>query len=512
MPTQTINIAELIADKIKVRYAEITERTMGSQNMVCDAFYPTYVRESLTNGNMPTALSKRASAISPFIASELNLYQVPFDDIVKMLGYKKLNLKATVDAVKAKHLELVLVGLGGTGMNFMHWGEELCNYVNSVNVFKRLMIYDQDAVDLTNMFRFPKILNPYNQYLNEGGKLFKVDAIPNSSVLSDSIFKERSFIRHGNIARAVSNQDGSPRLSSSWTSRILYGAPDIATREMFSQFKDLKFISGTHGNDDCQLYIKPMQDSTIQIESYGMINLSVFFMNQIKMTIAFFELLASDTDLTVPNLVMEYSFAKEYSNNRINKAGLSRAYTFPITTENFLDQEVNIPQQPTEQSEPLVVNGMTTDFVIGVDYAADVYSSTAQEIIDRVALDVVLQEYNPIPVVPPMPYLPFTTPTVEDMREIAESMAAQAYSISLPTQEEISALLEPLVDVEAEEDEIVAINDAPTTPAPVVRRRRTPAEMAEARARGEAPAYRPRGRNAQPQTVIPQPYDSSVQF
>jgi hypothetical protein len=38
MEEHRVNIGTLIADKIKVRYAEITEKTMGSQNMVVDAF------------------------------------------------------------------------------------------------------------------------------------------------------------------------------------------------------------------------------------------------------------------------------------------------------------------------------------------------------------------------------------------------------------------------------------------------------------------------------------------
>ena len=61
MPTQTINIAELVADKIKTRYAEISEATFGSQNMVVDAFYPTYVRKSLTDRHFTPNISKKIS-------------------------------------------------------------------------------------------------------------------------------------------------------------------------------------------------------------------------------------------------------------------------------------------------------------------------------------------------------------------------------------------------------------------------------------------------------------------
>ena len=337
MPTQTINIAELVADKIKTRYAEISEATFGSQNMVIDAFYPTYVRQSLTNRYFTPNLSKKVSCISPFLAKELNCFQIPIQDLTRMLGYSKVQLKTILESVKAKKLELVLVGLGGTGMNFMHWATELCNYTNSIHVFEDIHIYDEDKIDLTNLFRFPMILDSSKTYhMSYTNTLpYKLDCINSNSILS-----RNKMIFHHEFITIHSLSYNSKDLDLFWKNKVLYGAPDIQTREMFATFSDLQFVSATHGNDDCQLYVKPPQDSNMQMESYGMINLSVFFMNQLKMTIAFFELLSSNEDLTVSSLIMDYSFAKEYANGSIIRSGLTRTYNFPINEHNFIEQEV----------------------------------------------------------------------------------------------------------------------------------------------------------------------------
>jgi hypothetical protein len=341
MEEHYVDIATLIADKIKVRYAEITEKTMGSKNMVIDAFYPTYVRKSLVNHITPfqtPILSKKCSAISPFIASELNVYNIKIDDLTKMLGYSKIHLKTMLETIKDKKLNLCLVGLGGTGMNFMHWAEEITNYTNSINIFEKIVIFDDDIIDITNIFRFPQILNPHSAYLSTETK--KINAIPNTSILCNALIKNSYYLSDINTTEDY----------------IFYGAPDIATRELFSNIPSAKFISGTHGDNDCQLYIKPMQDSELQVESYGMINLSVFFINQLKMTIEFLALLASDEDLSTSKLVMEYSFANEYLEKNILKAGLNRTYNFPIQKESTIDQETNI-----ESPEPQLDDGPAED-------------------------------------------------------------------------------------------------------------------------------------------------------
>ena len=221
MPVQSINIAELVADKIKTRYAEISEATFGSQNMVIDAFYPTYVRQSLVNRHFAPNLSKKVSCISPFLAKELNCFQIPIEDLARMLGYSKIQLKTILESVKAKNIELVLVGLGGTGMNFMHWATELCNYTNSINVFESIYIYDEDKIDLTNLFRFPMILDVSSMYhmANTNSLPYKLRCINKNSILS----RTRMTFNHEFITINTLSINGKD-LNDFWKNKVLYGA------------------------------------------------------------------------------------------------------------------------------------------------------------------------------------------------------------------------------------------------------------------------------------------------
>jgi hypothetical protein len=92
-----------------------------------------------------------------------------------------------------------------------------------------------------------------------------------------------------------------------------------------------------------------------------MINLSVFFMNQLKMTIEFLALLASDEDLSTSKLIMEYSFANEYLEKNILKAGLNRTYNFPIQKESTIDQETNIESPEPQQLDESAEDALTTE-------------------------------------------------------------------------------------------------------------------------------------------------------
>ena len=359
-----------------------------------------------------------------------------------MLGYKKQDIKTLLDTVKAKKIDISLLGLGGTGMNFFHWAEELCHFVNTINIFKSVVVFDYDRVDLTNLFRFPRVINPSSSYQNADFGMYKISMIPNKTVLADRLDKSTHKITAGSLGiirtkesdkngKAISLLETTYTLNSNYINTVFYGAPDIATREMILNYKNLKFVSATHGNDDCQLYIRPEQDGSIQIESYGMINLSVFFMNQLKMTIGFLELLASDTDLTQTQSVMEYSFAKEYSNGRISKAGLNRTYNFPINTSNFLDQEVAPQEISTVLTEPQPAEEATV-VEIPVDGIETVEPFNPADLVMMTDLAAPIVEPAPVTPVPVRARARRTTRTTVPDTSLASEVAEPDPTIPLP--------------------------------------------------------------------------------
>ncbi len=335
MATETIDIVKEMSDKIKIRYIDAKPEEHPLGNVVADVFFPNLVRRSIRR--MPTTVrwSKRTFAISDFIAKELNITKMPFEDMVNILGYKKKDIKEILDSVKTKGYTLNMLGFGGTGTNFYHWLNEMCVLANTVNIFENINVYDDDEVDLTNVLRFPFDINVGSVYNSSGQNGILKTSLAWNHIASTNTVRT-------NISRVqITNEN-----EFDADSNIFYGAPDIATREMFSALDTkLKFISGTHGDSECQLYINPPQNSDIQIESYGMINLSVFFMNQLKMTIEFMRLIGSDEDLFESREIMSYDFQKEYIAGNTVRSGLTRTYNFIVIENNLVNDNTNIVEQ-----------------------------------------------------------------------------------------------------------------------------------------------------------------------
>lgn len=72
------------------------------------------------------------------------------------------------------------------------------------------------------------------------------------------------------------------------------------------------FIGATHANTSCSLWLNPKQDQDIQVESYGMIQLGGFFMNQLRLAIGLLEVLASEQNLAEQDKsLLRYEFTGE---------------------------------------------------------------------------------------------------------------------------------------------------------------------------------------------------------
>lgn len=369
MIRNTIDISKLIAEKIKVRYAQISRLTFSPNNCVVDAFYPDLVQKSIkgeigSTSNELNALNiLTSSCISPFIARELGLYKIPTEDLVRILGYNKSKIKTILSTLKKRNNSLVLVGVGGTGMNFVHWASELCLMSNVSQIFQTIIAYEPEKIELHNIFRFPNMrdypifgqTDPRNQlkislaqnqirllsrYQEYNTRFMNIEDVTSVKYKRDA--KGDYIEKEGATDDSIYRYEiESIRPLPSNNNTVYYGAPTIESREMFALIPNMKFVSATHGDNDCQLYIRPPQDSSLQVESYGMINLSVFFMNQLKMTIEFLDFLsqADNESFNESRMILDYSFAKEYANKRTVTTGLTRTYNFPILTENFVDQE-----------------------------------------------------------------------------------------------------------------------------------------------------------------------------
>ena len=346
--SKTINFKkDYLSGQIRVRYAMFDRPTNGLSNVIIDSFAPRCLYQSKLEPIRARGVmnpTKTAVAISPWFAQIFGVKQMEPEQLCRILGYDKKSLKRLLDSVKKKEYHMTFIGYGGTNVNTIHWLSEISNFTNSVNLFKEVYVYEPEDVEISNLLRFPldptassvEFRNnsdiPYKTNLI-GGQLQRLSKenpqIRNSFYIPTELFNsahkrsEAKLDEHGKIHHLTTIK--SPK-------HIIYGAPGIATRQELSKYGN--FISATHANTSCRLDLNPEQDTVLQVESYGVIQLSGFFMNQLRMAIGLLETLASEQDFSEKDkTLMTYEF------DGTSKLSADRQYNFQLSKDNSVATE-----------------------------------------------------------------------------------------------------------------------------------------------------------------------------
>jgi len=308
---------DFVREQIRTRYAMYDRPRDGLSNVVIDSFVPRMLYKynmDEDTARLAEKLPKSAVAISPWFASMFKVRQMESEQIFKILGFNKAQLKSLLQAVKLNKWSLAFIGYGGTGVNTLHWLSEIARLTHMVNVFEHIQVFESDSVASSNLLRFPK--NPAIYTNKTQCKLDMLgDELTILSRLKPTLHRRRwsKSIRYypGDRPIAVHQHNRiteQTEITLSNEKLITYGAPNIDTREELSSLGN--FISATHGSDSCSLHLNPEQDTELQVESYGVIQLSGFFMNQARLAIGLLEALADpefnpkDTN----KVLMDYSF------------------------------------------------------------------------------------------------------------------------------------------------------------------------------------------------------------
>lgn len=339
----SIDILDDIKEGLRGRYLFTERPRNGLSNVVLDSFFPRLLYKhdlkfkSIVEVEKPL-LPKTSCAISPFIASALNIKQIPMSQLIRILGYTEKDIKQLFDTVKAKELTFVFVGAGGTGLNTAVWLNNLSEVSNSINLFKKVVVYEKDNIEFSNLLRFP--INPSN-VMHNSYRSTKLDLISNyiprlsknKHMLLNEYIANNKYGYYYELFRNEWNSDKSEYNYFTREKVVLYGAPDLHTRANLSATG--RFLSATHADNSCSIYLNPEQDTSIQVESYGMIQLNTFFMNQLHMAIKLLEILASDQDLNAKDILLD-----EFSFDGTIKKQTDREYNFHIeTTTSVLTEQ-----------------------------------------------------------------------------------------------------------------------------------------------------------------------------
>ena len=349
-----------ISEALAHRYA-VLEKPGKVRNLIVDSFLPQYfIKHKFNLENIQEEfrnISSTATMIHRGFARMLGIRELPLDDMLTMVGYTKERITELLTNVRAKKLNIAFAGYGGVGTNTVYWLTELCNMSNIQGLFNKIIISDFDRLSLDNVFRMPNpfktfsalkhkdmIFNdPNNRYTRIAyceNSLYKTQTIPTDSF--KALSTKAPYYGTRPLDGSTFNENHIDHLYN-W---IVYGAPDIESRKLFSKALNRDFperpnyydncladhikafISATHGDDNCGLVINPSyleNESNLMMESYGIIQLNVFFFNQLKLAISFLEVLEKYS-LDELNEFRDKEFLKDYSivnNQKSNKYNIA---------------------------------------------------------------------------------------------------------------------------------------------------------------------------------------------
>ena len=365
-----------ISEALAHRYA-VLEKPGKVRNLIVDSFLPQYfIKHKFNLENIQEEfrnISSTATMIHRGFARMLGIRELPLDDMLAMVGYTKERITELLTNIRAKKLNIAFAGYGGVGTNTVYWLTELCNMSNIQGLFNKIIISDFDRLSLDNVFRMPNpfktfsalkhkdmIFNdPNSRYTRTAyceNSLYKTQTIPTDSF--KALSTKAPYYGTRPLDGSTFNENHIDHLYN-W---IVYGAPDIESRKLFSKALNRDFperpnyydncladhikafISATHGDDNCGLVINPSyleNESNLMMESYGIIQLNVFFFNQLKLAISFLEVLEKYS-LDELNEFRDKEFLKDYSivnNQKSNKYNIAFQNIRTINTVENIERE-----------------------------------------------------------------------------------------------------------------------------------------------------------------------------
>ncbi len=330
--------ADYLKEQIRARYGFCNRPSSGLSNVVLDSFFPGLlykynmdVQELLANESFP----KTSVCVSPLVADLLQVKRIPTDQLIRILGYSVKDISNLLVAVKNKSLNFIFAGIGGTGMNTAYWLDELSKLTNTINIFNTISVFEKETSEFSNILRFPLPLSTYYQYApRHSNRAYKTSIIPPllNRLTNRKLIISNSYIEKGSYLGGEffnTNYDTRPATYTAKRRTVIYGAPGLEHRNFLSSLGN--FVCATHASNSCSIWLNPTQTESIEIESYGSIQLGPFMMNQLRMTIGLLELLASDTPLdSKDHEYLNYEFTGE-SVNRTD-----RQYNFQIQRDALM--------------------------------------------------------------------------------------------------------------------------------------------------------------------------------
>ncbi len=295
--------------QIRTRYGLIDRPKQGLSNIVIDSYFPYFLCKYSGDYAAIRAGEKipnSAVAISPLISEALHVRRLPLLQLCRILGYTLEEIKKLLLQVKKKEINFIFVGAGGTNMNTAAWLLELCDMTSVYGLFANTSIFEKESIEFSNMLRFPLSSSRYAESTTHARKLTLIAPLVKKLSKKEPTLHDH-FLTFSEDGRAYQAHSSCFEQGVIKKNTVMYGAPAVEDRNNLAGGGPL--ICATHADTSCSVWLNPKQDENIQVETYGIIQLGSFFVNQLKLAISLLELLGSDQDLLEPDKhIMDYTF------------------------------------------------------------------------------------------------------------------------------------------------------------------------------------------------------------
>lgn len=209
--------------------------------------------------------------------------------------------------IKEKKINLMSIGYGGASINFFHNINIIGKELSILNLFNKVNIFENDNLDITNVFRIAKPL--YNIH----NKLIYEDNYKHNMVLPEmfkgSLLRNESNITYNNInffkQYLTDNSDILNKMKEK--NYIIFGAPNIETRKLLREY-NLPFFFTGHGDYEVDIVHQPEIFEGITSETYGNIDIPALLINLYLMTCKFIKILANEDIFNVNQNEKLFSF------------------------------------------------------------------------------------------------------------------------------------------------------------------------------------------------------------
>lgn len=272
-----------------------------------------YLTESDDNTSI---VDNKLRVFNPNMAKLLRTKTIPLSDAFILSDVNVKQLEKNLKTLSRKKYDILSIGLGGSMSNFFYWCDEFRKYFRLDSLFNKIIVCEPDELDFSNLPRIPLdymsniVINNIDIYhtnvncrshipKNVAG--YHTPIIKNKSIMLLNHRELYNEIKIYPVPFGIRNdyeeKDGDYYYSRdliSYTEKkidFVIGTPNLETRAGLYNL-DVNFICPSHQNNTLSIDINPKVDgSDFLVENYGSIDLSLFFINMIKMTEKIIEVL-----------------------------------------------------------------------------------------------------------------------------------------------------------------------------------------------------------------------------